>query len=83
MSANLDGSLRASVGYEHRKGGKLLSKGYSFGDWMGFTHLVQISSNHRMSENIFDTQGNIIKSVTYKGIGFFMGKLTHWLIKKR
>jgi len=81
---DLDSSLKAYVTYEHRKeGGKLISKGYSFGDWTGCVHLIQIQPGPRMDENIFDIQGKLIKSVTSKGICYVMRKMTHAIIKNR
>jgi len=75
-------TLRALVEYEHKKKGKIMSKGYSYGDWIGFTHIVQVQPG-RIDENIFDVAGNLIKTKTYRGIGCVMAKITQEIIKRR
>jgi len=76
-------ALRVVMEYEHKKSGKTLSKGYSFGDWIGFTHVVQIKPDREMYENIFDQTGNLISSGTYRGFSFVMRKITQFIIKRR
>jgi hypothetical protein len=83
VSSQVDGSLKAQVTYEHRKHGKLLSKGYSFGDWTGKVYLVQTMPGMKMEENIFDSSGALIKSLSYRGVRFIMRKITHAIIKQR
>jgi len=74
--------LRATVEYEHKKKGKVRSKGYSYGDWIGFTHIVQDQPG-RIDENIFDAAGNLIQTKIYRGIGCVMAKITQAIMKRR
>jgi len=76
-------ALRAVMEYEHKKGGKTLSKGYSFGDWIGFTHVIQVKPDRKMYENIFDQAGNLVSTGTYFGFNFVMRKITQFIIKRR
>ena len=76
-------ALKAVMEYEHRKAGKVVSKGYSVGDWIGFTHLIQVYPKRVMKENIFDQTGRLIKTSTYKGLSYFLAKLTLFIIKRR
>lgn len=83
MSSKIEAGARAIIEYEHRKGDKLISKGYSYGDWLDFTHMVQEYPNMKMVENIFDTAGNLIATNSYKGFSFLRAKLIEKIIKKR
>ena len=81
--SNVGAGGRASIEYEHKKAGKLISKGYSYGDWIGFTHLVQIYPKWVMTENIFDQTGKLFKTNSYRGLSYLGAKITQWIIKKR
>ena len=74
---------KVSIEYEHKKAGKVISKGYSYGDWIGFTHLVQVYPGFKMTENIFDQTGRLFKTKTYKGISFLGAKIIQFLVKRR
>ena len=76
-------ALRAVMEYEHKKGGKTLSKGYSYGDWGGFTHMIQVKPKMKMDESVFDMAGNLIYTKSYQNFGYVMAKITEWLIKRR